>query len=64
MKTNVVVAVYDPPEEGLPYLTVALVSNQVVEAVVADTAAEAQHFLDRIAFELDGLDDCRSNQTR
>ena len=42
----------------LPYLTVAFVSNQVVETVLADTAAEAQRSLDRIAFELDGMDDC------
>ena len=39
MRTNVVVAVYDPPADGLPYLTVAFVSNQVVETVLADTAA-------------------------
>ena len=50
-----------PPADGLPYLTVAFVSNQVVETVLADTAAEAQRSLDRIAFELDGMDDCQSN---
>jgi hypothetical protein len=59
MRTNVVIAVYDPPAEGLPYLTVALVSNEVVETVTADTAAEAQSVLDRIGSEL-GMDDSRS----
>jgi hypothetical protein len=47
--------------DGLPYLTVALVSNQVVETVTADTAAEAQNFCDRIGFELDRMVDCQFN---
>ena len=57
LPTNVVAAVYDPPASGLPYLAVVLVSNEIVETLTADTAAEAQSLIVRLGDEL-GKKDC------
>ena len=35
-------AVYDPPKPGLPYLAVAIFTNDEVSAVAYKTAAEAE----------------------
>jgi hypothetical protein len=56
MATNVVVAVYDPPASGLPYLAVALVSNEIVGTLAAETAAEALRLIVRFGHEWDKLD--------
>ena len=37
MTTNVVVAVYDQPESGLPYLAVALVPDEIMGTITAET---------------------------
>ena len=56
MTTNVVVAVYDPPESGLPYLAVALVSDEIMGTLTAETAEEARSLIVRIGDELDKWD--------
>ena len=48
----VILGVYDPPEDGLPYLAVAIFPSGQVEGVTAKTAADAQAILNRIAKEL------------
>jgi hypothetical protein len=50
--TEVIVAVYEPPAAGLPYLAVAIVSNEVVETLTAKTAEEARGLMDRVGDEL------------
>jgi hypothetical protein len=47
-----ILAVYDPPEDGLPYLAVAIFPSGQVEGVTANTAADAQAILKSIAKEL------------
>ena len=64
MTTNVVVAVYDPPESGLPYLAVALVSDEIMGTLTAETADEARSLIVRIGDELDKLDCQTGLQTK
>ena len=47
-----VVAVYHPPNDGLPYLAVALTPDGKVHGLTAVTAAEAQTIADAIIAEL------------
>jgi hypothetical protein len=47
-----ILAVYDPPEDGLPYLAVAIFPSGNVQGVTAKTAADAQAILKSIAKEL------------
>ena len=47
-----VVAVYNPPKDGLPYLAVAITPDGKVHGVTAATAAEAQTIADDILAEL------------
>jgi hypothetical protein len=47
-----IVAVYHPPEDGLPYLAVAITTDGKVHGVTAASAAEAQKIADDIRAEL------------
>ena len=44
----VIVEVYHPPKDGLPYLAVAIMPDGKVHGVTADTAASAQRMGDDI----------------
>ena len=52
MTTEVIVAIYEPPASGLPYLAVAIVSNEVVYTLATETAEEARTLMDRVGDEL------------
>ena len=52
MTTEVIVAIYEPPASGLPYLAVAIVSNEVVYTLAAETAEEARTLMDLVGDEL------------
>ena len=55
MPTNVVLAVYDPPASGLPYLAAVIVDNTFVGALAAPTEAEAHTVIDIIGEELNKI---------
>ncbi|HVJ79335.1 MAG TPA: hypothetical protein VM620_16025 [Hyphomicrobium sp.] len=52
MPTNVVLAVYDPPASGLPYLAAVIINNTFIGALAAATAAEALGVVELIGDEL------------
>jgi hypothetical protein len=55
MPTNVVLAVYDPPASGLPYLAAVIINNIFIGALAAATAAEARSVVELIGDELNRI---------
>ena len=55
MRTNVVLAVYDPPASGLLYLAAVIVDNTFVGALATATEAEAQTLIDLVGNELNKI---------
>ena len=50
-----ILAVYDPPEDGLPYLAVAIFPSGNVQGVTAKTEADAKAILKGLAAGLEDL---------
>jgi hypothetical protein len=50
-----ILAIYDPPEDGLPYLAVAIFPSGQVQGVTAKTEADAQAILKGLVAGLEDL---------